>query len=335
MTKCPDSKKTSAMVQFRTQRVGNLGRFMQLKPEDGCDDATPDVRLCVHDDCQKPVPSVRQGRFCHSHKTRKLCASDGCERHAKCPSPWCWMHGDKAKCPVDACERYQQWGLTTCLRHSVNRCDVPGCDSAAAPPSIHRCAKHGGSYRCQSEACSVYEVPPAAYHRSGNLRVCWPCFASLEPSKAKLKVRSEHYIIDELIRRMPELLGKARQAVWDCPVPGGCSLKRPDLLYILEDRYLQVEIDERGHASYDCSDEDARLEIIAADVGLPGMVLRLNPDAPPCFGPKRLCNGEQALQIRDRAAFTKLMDETCCTIETYLSCPPPPSVIRVNVPKVV
>jgi hypothetical protein len=134
---------------------------------------------------------------------------------------------------------------------------------------------------------------------------------------------------------MPELLGKARQAVWDCPVPGGCSLKRPDLLYILDDRYLQIEIDERGHASYDCYDEDTRLEVIAADVGLPGMVLRLNPDAPPCFGPKRLCNGEQALQIRDRAAFTALMDETCRSIETYLSCPPPSSLIRVNVPKVV
>ena len=148
-------RKASAMVQFRTQRVGHLSRFMPAQV--GNDEA--EVRICAHIDCHKPIPSSRRGRFCHSHKTRKLCATDGCEHQAKWPSPWCWMHADKAKCPVDACERYQQWGLTTCLRHSTNRCDVPGCDSPATPPSKNRCVKHGGAHRCQSEACAIYDVP--------------------------------------------------------------------------------------------------------------------------------------------------------------------------------
>ena len=153
---------------------------------------------------------------------------------------------------------------------------------------------------------------------------------ALEPDKARVKVRSEHYIVDEMIRRLPELLGKARQAVWDCRVPGGCSLKRPDLLYIFEDRYVQIEIDERGHSRYDCYDEDTRLEIIAADVGLPGIVLRLNPDT--CLGTKRLVNGEQAVQIKDRTAFNSLMDATCHAIDTYLSNPAPPTLVRAHLP---
>ena len=147
-----------------------------------------------------------------------------------------------------------------------------------------------------------------------------------------MKLRSEHYIVDELNRRMPELMGKARSATWDCTAPGGCSLKRADLQYIFDDRYAQVEEDEKGHTSYPCYDEDARLEIIAADVGLPGMVLRLNPDATPCFGPKRLSHGETAIQIRDRAALDALMDETCQAISTYLSVPPPPTLVRVYLP---
>ena len=61
-------------------------------------------------------------------------------------------------------------------------------------------------------------------------------------------------------------------------MPGGCTLKRPDMLFRLEDRFVQVEVDEEGHEDRSCADEDSRLELIAADVGLPGLVLRLNPD---------------------------------------------------------
>ena len=179
-------------------------------------------------------------------------------------------------------------------------------------------------------ACSVYDTPPSARYRSSNIRVCWGCFVALEPDKARLKVRTEHYIVDELNRRKPELMGKARSATWDCTAPGGCSLKRADLLYVFDSRYVQVEVDEKGHASYPCYDEDTRLEIIAADVGLPGMVLRINPDA--CFGPKRLSNGETVVQIKDRTALDALMGETCQAISTYLSVPPPPTLVRVYLP---
>ena len=176
----------------------------------------------------------------------------------------------------------------------------------------------------------MYATPPYARYRSSNLRVCWGCFVALEPEKARLKLRTEHYVVDELNRRMPELMAKARSATWDCSAPGGCSLKRADLLYVFDSRYVQVEVDERGHASYPCCDEDARLEIIAADVGLPGMVLRINPDA--VFGPKRLSNGETVVQIRDRAALDALMDEACQAIVTYLSVPPPSTLVRVYLP---
>jgi hypothetical protein len=165
------------------------------------------------------------------------------------------------------------------------------------------------------------------------MHVCWACFAAVEPGKARLKVRKEHYIMSELNSRMPELMGKAREAVWDCRVPGGCSLKRPDMLYVFDDRYVQIEVDELGHADYDCYDEDARLEIISADVGLPGLVVRLNPDEPPCFGRKRLSNGETAVQVRDSKAFGELMSAACGAIETYLSVPPPPSLVRLHFPR--
>ena len=207
-------------------------------------------------------------------------------------------------------------------------CRVDGCGKWDQGGGY--CIRHSGGPRCQSEACSVYATPPFAAYRSSGLRVCWSCFAALEPDKARVKLRTEHYIVDELNRRMPELMSRARSATWDCTAPGGCSLKRADLLYVFDSRYVQVEVDEKGHASCPCYDEDTRLEIIAADVGLPGMVLRLNPDA--AFGTKRLSNGETGVQIRNRAALDALMDETCQAISTYLSAPPPPTLVRVYLP---
>ena len=89
-------------------------------------------------------------------------------------------------------------------------------------------------------------------------------------------------------------------------VPGGCSLKQPDKLYKLSDRYLHLELDEFRHADKTCVDEDTRLELIAADVGLPGLVLRLDPDDPPCFRHRQLCNGERAYE-RIEGLFNSLL----------------------------
>jgi hypothetical protein len=106
------------------------------------------------------------------------------------------------------------------------------------------------------------------------------------------------------------------------------------MLFVFDGRYVQLEVDEDGHAEYACCDEDTRLEIIAADVGLPGLVLRVNPDEPPCFGKKRLRNGETAVQVVDRKAFDCLTTDACGAIQTYLSVPPPPTLVRLHFPTV-
>ena len=223
-------------------------------------------------------------------------------------------------------------GYDFCKRHGGGRrCQHDGCQTNAVD-GYDFCVRHGGGVRCQSSACSIYDTQPSASYRAGNIPVCWGCFVSMEPDKARLKVRREHYILAEVNRRLPELAGKSHEFVWDCRVPGGCSLKRPDMIFVFEDRYIQIEVDECGHTEYACCDEDARLEIIAADVGLPGLVLRMNPDEPPCFGKKRLRNGETAVQVIDSNAFDDLLTAACGTIQTYLAVQPPPTLVRLHFP---
>ena len=158
--------------------------------------------------------------------------------------------------------------------------------------------------------------------------MCWGCFVAKFPEKAKLKVRKEHYVLAELQRLVPELA--AFQSTWDCPVPGGCSLKRPDMLYRLADRYLQIEVDEFGHENESCFEEDMRLEIIAADVDLPGFVYRLDPDHPPCFRQKRLRNGEKVEKKID-ATFDDLLQKAAAAIRAGMRGAPPSGVERVYI----
>ena len=163
--------------------------------------------------------------------------------------------------------------------------------------------------------------------------MCWGCFTAQYPERAKLKVRKEHLILAELQRRLPWLGERAQQLIWDCPVPGGCTLKRPDMLYRFEDRFLQVEVDEEGHEDLSCADEDSRLELIAADVGLPGLVLRLNPDVERVLKRRRSTRGEPCFCVGDADAFNALFDSAEAEVEAFLNEPAPEGVRVAGFPE--
>jgi hypothetical protein len=93
------------------------------------------------------------------------------------------------------------------------------------------------------------------------------------------------------------------------------------MLYVFEDRYLQLEIDESGHEDRSCADEDTRLEVIAADIGLPGLVVRLNPDFDECFGIKRTRYGEPYVAVRNTQAYAMLILFAVGAIEAFFQEP--------------
>ncbi len=134
-------------------------------------------------------------------------------------------------------------------------------------------------------------VAPYAGYAKGTL--CWGCFTALHPELAKSKVRKEQFVLSELERRCIDILEQCGRATWDCPVEGGCSLKRPDLALDFGTHVVVIEVDEAQHDEASCWDEDTRLAVIAADFQKPVAVIRLRVDTPvPCFRRKRLGNGE-------------------------------------------
>ena len=106
-----------------------------------------------------------------------------------------------------------------------------------------------------------------------NTPLCYSCLASLYPDSVMLKVRQEHLILAEVQRLCPDL--ETWFLAWDCPVAGGCSLLRPDMLWEMPRFYLHLEVDERGDIH---EDNRERLETIHESMGghLPGLVIRIN-----------------------------------------------------------
>jgi len=281
-------------------------------------------KRCQEKDCKNSAQGAT-GK-CIAHGGGKRCQEKDCKNSAQGATGKCVAHGGGKRCQENGCKNSARGANDKCIAHGGGkRCQEKDCTNSAIG-ATDKCIAHGGGKRCGTLACSVFDVQSPGRYKQDGVYHCWGCFVALYPEKAKLKVRKEHYILAEIDRLMPEL--SAFQSSWDCRVSGGCSLKRPDMIYNLGDRYLQIEVDEFGHACNDCYDEDTRLEIIAADVGLPGFVFRLDPDDFPCFQSIRLCNGEVALQKVD-VPFDALLAKTVVAIREHMNGPAPSDIVRL------
>ena len=279
-------------------------------------------KRCQHIGCK--TGAVSRG-LCTKHGGGKRCQHSDCENGALSRG-LCSKHGGGKRCQHKDCENGAVSAADFCSKHGGGkRCQHKDCTNGAVSPAEF-CTQHGGGKRCETLAHLPNDVPPPAYYAVGGAHMCWGCFVALFPDKAKLKVRKEQYVLAELERLVPEL--GAYETTWDCAVPGGCSLKQPDKLYKLSDRYLHLEVDEFGHADKACVDEDTRLELIAADVGLPGLVLRLDPDNPPCFRHRQLGNGERVYE-RIQSPFNSLLAQAAEKVRSFLADLPPTNVERV------
>jgi hypothetical protein len=90
-------------------------------------------------------------------------------------------------------------------------------------------------------------------------------------------VRKEQFILAEVQRQLPELGDFF--VLWDCPIDGGCSGKRPDMLFDFGIGCLVIEVDEDGHRYEDPSCRNKRMCEIFKDLAeRPIVFVRINPD---------------------------------------------------------
>lgn len=138
--------------------------------------------------------------------------------------------------------------------------------------------------------------------------LCYTCLGIVYPKSVTLKVRQEHFILAEVQRLLPKLEHWFEE--WDCPVAGGCSLKRPDMLWEMPRFYLHLEVDEGGDRH---EDDRERLKEIHRSMGMhrPGVVIRINAEG--MLTQKKHGGGERMWTATKR--FSEGMKEVVTFIE--------------------
>jgi hypothetical protein len=265
-------------------------------------------RRCTHDkDGETCTSSAISGYdFCKKHGGGRRCTHDKdgetCKTAAVSGYDFCKKHGGGPRCTHhdedgNKCKTSAAHGYDFCTKHGGGRrCthdkDGETCTSSART-GYDFCTKHGGGHRCASEACSVYDIPDSASYHHNDKYLCWNCFQQMYGGSNKWSVRQEHLCLAEIQRTMEKAL-KAIWWIWDCPIK--CTLKKPDLMYELDEIFVSFEIDERGH--------DQSIERILEFRNIlkkPFIMVRINPNlaSKPLLKQIKRSNGHKIWQKTD------------------------------------
>jgi hypothetical protein len=226
---------------------------------------------CEEPGCDKSARGATTGR-CAAHGGSEICSEPMCTTAARSSGGRCKKHKGSPMCAEPGCDTPATDGLSTCKRHGV-RCVEPGCVTAPYQGGTH-CTKHGGGYRCKNEDVHVLDyMPPTVYQADTSARLCHACYAWCFPDRFEWRLKREHFVLAEIQRMCDEWI-KPHFVDWDCPIKGGCSLHRPDMLYDANIMWLAVEVDERGH-----DQAEGKYAVIYRTMAeRPGLLIRINPD---------------------------------------------------------
>ncbi|CAN0390254.1 unnamed protein product, partial [Ectocarpus sp. 13 AM-2016] len=109
-------------------------------------------------------------------------------------------------------------------------------------------------------------------YRVEGVSKCGSCLRSEHPDLAKkFKVRTEHFVLAELQRRMPEL--EDNLLSWDCPLPCAISTERADMLWQIGSTLLHVEVDET--ATHE-DDRNRLMRLLAGTNAIDHIVVRIH-----------------------------------------------------------
>lgn len=230
--------------------------------------------ICIHDKIKHVCKECKGSVYCIHEHIKYTCVT--CRGSSIC------IH-DKIKSKCKDCN-----GSLYCIHKCrKNRCKL--CQGSSICIHLHQkdtCKQCHGSLVCKHDmlkyACLTCTPSNACQHcksinasRSNWKPYCFRCYCVLNPDaviprKYKLK---EHHVVDALKAHFKEQI----TMIFDKPVEGGCSKKRPDVSIDFGSHCLMIEIDENRHVNYSC--EERRMVELYEDIGFRKIIfLRFNPD---------------------------------------------------------
>lgn len=289
-----------------------------------------DVRskLCENNGCgMRPTFGLVRGhpRSCAVHRcaryfsvTNKRCETDGCEKHPN----FGLVRGQPLSCAAHKVDGY--------FDVKSKLCDTNGCKTQpnfglemGKPTS---CRAHASdnyvdvvAKRCASAACIVYPPlqRPRGKYKVKDVSYCGSCLRSMHPNLAKtFKVRTEHLVLAEIERQMPELENNFLS--WDCPLPCAISTERADMLWQVGSTLLHIEVDETSTHE---DDRNRLMRLHAATDSINHIVIRIHTHSYEHYKPcviRSQINGEWVVRARQQE-FDRRMELVVAEIKKLLA----------------
>ena len=230
--------------------------------------------ICLHQKLKSRCVECDGNQICIHKRRKELCID--CEGSAICPhelrrsrcidckgSEICQHSKNKLTCVEchgkNICEHNKlQKQCTICHGNRI-------CEHSKRLSSCITCTPSSGCQHCHTISIISSKWKP----------YCFRCYCIINPDaiiprKYKLK---EHHVVDSLKIHFKEQI----TMIFDKPIEGGCSKKRPDVSIDLGSHCLMIEIDENRHMNYSC--EEQRMTELYEDVGFRKIIfIRFNPD---------------------------------------------------------
>ena len=200
---------------------------------------------------------LRLGKsICSICRMHKIDTTSEYPRSLKVTSKYGYVVGFPTRCSLHRAPDME-------LVSAHDKCTVEGCTRFRLAGGIRStCATHQGGYRCAS--CSLYTV-----REDGDK--CRGCQTGNE-----YRHRFEEMVYGYLDTHPDERF--RHFSYQDTALPCAPTQRRPDRVYILEDRMVVLEVDEGAHRFYQRDCEVVRiLEVHEQGRGLPMMMIRFNP----------------------------------------------------------
>ena len=236
----------------------------------------PKKSCCAYPDCN------RQRRY--GIDPKKL---SHCGQH-KLPG---MLSSSKARCTAEGCQKLPSYGFHTrkrCaehkmegMRHFYGRlCKFAGCSRSASFGIQHRKPVRCFEHKTKEMVDVITPMKPcsscglqtsASLLKKGLCYYCRP--ATIRAHNKELVIKA---VLEAQLSHIDFVHDRVVKPILEC----ACKKYRPDFWAELPTFVLVVEVDERQHENYEPSCELRRLvELLAACMGKPLVVIRYNPDA--------------------------------------------------------
>lgn len=177
------------------------------------------------------------------------------------------------------------------------------------------------SQKCKNPGCTTQ-----VYCHSNN-DYCYECYHTLFPDAPIVRNHNtKERNIAKHVERVFNHINK--RWIFDTPIPGSRSRRRPDMFGDYGEYVIIVDVDERQHKYYDADDEDKRDQEIAEAIGnRPCIYIRFNPDTYLNSRFQRIkgCwkkNEDNVLELVNEPAWIRRLRVLLLTVFSFVLVPP-------------